>query len=344
VSDVISLIDANGEGIVIVVDDEERLTATITDGDVRRALLNGVELQDPLSRLIEIGKLPPHDEGPITVTASTPPDERLRLMTEHVLRHLPVVDGDHRVIELALLRELVEEFEEPLEAVVMAGGFGKRIMPLTATTPKPMLRVGDRPVMERTIERLKQSGIKKVNVTLHHLPDQIRQYFGDGSKLGVDIRYVTEDTPLGTAGALRNMASSTEPLLVVNGDIVTSVDFRALLDYHRESGSDLTMGVRKYEAPVPYGVVECSGDKVTKLVEKPTSSLLVNAGIYLLEPFVTEHIPAETHFDMPELVSKVLESGGRVSAFLIHEYWLDIGHPDDYSKAQSDIGMGLEDR
>lgn len=340
VGDAIARIDANGEGLALLLNDKGELDATITDGDIRRALLSGVTLSDPVDKLIQLGKLPPHDQGPITASTRTPANERLRLMTENVMRHLPIIDEAATVVEIVLLRELVEDHEEPLEAVVMAGGFGKRAMPFTADTPKPMLELGNRPLMERTLENLKHSGIRKVNVTLHHLPEKIRDHFGDGAQLGLDINYVNEDTPLGTAGALRLMEGSEGPLLVLNGDILTNVDLKSFVRFHRDSGSSMTVGVRRYDFPVPYGVVHCNGQRVTALVEKPTTNVLVSAGIYLLEPKVVAHIPADGPFDMPELVNALLESGDDISAFLIHEYWLDIGRPDDYEQAQVDIEKG----
>ena len=200
-----------------------------------------------------------------------------------------------------------------------------------------MLPVGDRPLMQRIVEQLRQAGIRRVNISTHYLPEKIIEHFGDGRDFGVTLNYVTEDRPLGTAGALSLMEMPNEPLLVINGDILTRVDFRAMLAYHREHEADLTVGVRQYDLRVPYGVVECEGPRVRQLREKPQISFLVNAGIYLLEPSVHCYIPNGQCFDMTDLIEKLLAEGQMVVSFPIVEYWLDVGQHEDYEKAQEDI-------
>jgi dTDP-glucose pyrophosphorylase/CBS domain-containing protein len=339
-ADTIAFIDANGEGIALVIEDE-RLVATITDGDIRRALMNGVGLDGIVDELIDKGKTPPHDTGPLVAPASTNEAEQLSLMNRHGLRHLPLVDDEGRVVELILLRELTSEVELGLKALVMAGGYGTRIAPLTHTTPKPMLQVGDKPLIERTIETLGKAGIKQVNVAVHYLPDQIRSHLGTGERLGVELSYVAEDEPLGTAGALRLIDVGPDPILVINGDIVTTLDFRAMLDYHRQHDAEMTVAVRRYDFTVPFGVVATAGTTIERLEEKPRLDFLVNAGIYLLEPSVVRRIPpGATRFDMTDLVSLLLEEDATVVAFLVTEYWMDIGELSDYERAQSDHRKG----
>jgi len=221
--------------------------------------------------------------------------------------------------------------------VIMAGGFGQRLRPLTEKLPKPMLPVGEKPVMELIIDQLRNAGIQKVNVTTHFKPDKIRDYFGDGRAFGVDLTYVSEESPLGTAGALSLIGEKNEPLLVINGDILTQVDFRTMLAFHREHGAEITVGVRQYDLQVPYGVIESDGTTVTGLHEKPMLNFFVNAGIYFLEPSVHELIPQGEHFDMTELINALLAKGRPVASFPIVEYWLDIGQHADYAKAQEDI-------
>jgi dTDP-glucose pyrophosphorylase len=340
ISTAIERIDASGEGLALVIDEDGGLYATVTDGDIRRALLAGANLDSGVYELIEKGKAPPHDKGPLTAEVGISEIEMLHLMNQHALRHLPLVDASGRVVEVVLLRELAEDYESPIRAVVMAGGFGKRMMPLTENTPKPMLPLGDKPVIERIIGKLESAGISKVNLALHYLPEKIIEYLGDGSEFGVSIDYMTEDNPLGTAGALRLLEKSEESLLVINGDIVTDVDFRAMLAFHRDNDADLTIAVRRCAVKVPYGVVECSGALVTNVEEKPERSYLVNAGIYLLKPSLIPLVPDGERFDMTDLIKQALQEERKVVAFLVHEYWLDIGQHGDYELAQSHAASG----
>ncbi len=329
------ILDRTARGVVLAVDDEFHLLTTITDGDIRRGLLGGLALDSPLSEIIR-RKAASEFAAPTTVRLGAPREEVLRLMEERCIRHIPVVDDEGHVVDLVTADQLVPN-EVIAQAVIMAGGFGKRLFPLTEHTPKPMLHVGDRPLLERTIEQLRQAGIQRVNVTTHYLPEKITEHFGDGSDFGVELKYVSEDTPLGTAGALGLMDAPTGPVLVLNGDVLTRVNYRTMLDYHREHGADLTVAVRQFGIEVPYGVVECSGGNVVSVKEKPTVNFLVNAGIYLLEPAVYAYLENGRHCDMPELIQRLLAAGRTVCSFLIHEYWLDIGKYDDYLRAQEDV-------
>ncbi|MFN5905948.1 MAG: sugar phosphate nucleotidyltransferase, partial [Planctomyces sp.] len=263
-------------------------------------------------------------------------DEQLAIMARAQIRHLPLLEADGTVAELSCA-DFVREEVLPLQAVIMAGGFGTRLRPLTDDTPKPMLQVGGRPLMERTIEGLQRAGISRINVTTHYMPEKIIQHFGQGQKFGVDLNYVSEDQPLGTAGALRLISEVDEPLLVMNGDILTNVDYRAMMKFHREHQSQLTVALRQYEMQVPYGVVEAKDGMVSELREKPRITFLVNAGIYLLEPTVLKHIPDAGRYDMTDLINRLLAQGERVVGFPVMEYWLDIGRLDDFQKAQEDV-------
>lgn len=332
-------IDRSAKGIALVVDEERRLVGTITDGDVRRAILAGISLDTPVSELLarKAGTAYPR---PITAPASSERSALRSLMQERGIRQVPLLDEAERVVDLVVLDELLPERVLPLQAVVMAGGAGTRLRPLTEGTPKPMLPIGGRPLLERTVEQLRLAGIRRVNVTTHYHPEKIREHFGDGRAFGVEMDYVTEDRPLGTAGALGLLEETAEPLLVINGDILTRVDFRTLLDYHRKHGADLTVGVRQYDLQVPYGVMECEGPYVRQVREKPTLRFLVNAGIYLLEPSVRHLIPSGERFDMTDLIQRLLENGRPVVSFPIVEYWLDIGQYEDYERAQQDVDSG----
>ena len=226
----------------------------------------------------------------------------------------------------------------------MAGGFGKRLLPLTETVPKPMLPVGDKPLLERTIDQLRSAGIVDVNITTHYLHDQIAKYFGNGADFGVNLRYVQEDRPLGTAGALGLIGRPARTTLVINGDILTTVDFRAMAEFHRGHKADLTVATRLYEVEIPYGVMACDGPRITSLREKPRVRHFINAGIYMVEPRAWNYITDGEHLDMTQLIERLIESQGLVVSFPLWEYWLDVGRPDDYSAAQMDIKSGRLDR
>jgi NDP-sugar pyrophosphorylase family protein len=203
--------------------------------------------------------------------------------------------------------------------------------------PKPMLPVAGRPLMERIIDQLRDAGIHRVNVTTHYMPDKIRDHFGDGTAFGVDLQYVNEEKPLGTAGALALMEAPSEPLLVINGDILTQVDFRALIAYHQEHHAQMTVAVRRYEVAVPYGVIECDdGPIVRRVSEKPRLGFLVNAGIYLIEPSACSEVPNGERFEMTDLIEKLIRVGKTVVSFPVREYWLDIGQLEHYQQAQID--------
>lgn len=331
VQDAMACIDAGGRGIALLVSSEGRFIRTITDGDLRRAILAGHAVTTRLDAALDI-----HSVRSVTAPANTPRDEQLELMVRSGVRHLPLLNPDGTVAELSCA-EHVQDAKLPLQAVIMAGGFGTRLRPLTDDTPKPMLPVGGRPLMERTIEGLQRAGVSRINVTTHYMPEKIIQHFGGGQKFGVELNYVAEDQPLGTAGALRLISEVDEPLLVMNGDILTNIDYRSLLKYHREHKAKLTVALRQYEMQVPYGVVEARDGVVSELREKPRITFLVNAGIYLLEPSVLQYIPESGRYDMTDLINRLLQQGETVVGFPVMEYWLDIGRLDDFQKAQEDV-------
>jgi dTDP-glucose pyrophosphorylase len=328
-------IDRGAKGIALVVDEHRRLIATLTDGDLRRAVLAGLNLDLPVATLLEKirsqGK-----QGPITLPINSTKEAIIGEMKARAIRQIPLVDEQGRVIELAVLDELVGEPTAPVHAVVMAGGYGKRMMPLTADTPKPMLRVGDRPLIERLVQQLKQAGVSRVNISTHYKAEQISAHLGNGEAFGIEVGYVSEDHPLGTAGGL-SLISGDNPLLVINGDILTALDFRALLNFHFEHGAEMTVAVREYGFDVPYGVVETDGVKVTGITEKPRVKLFVNAGIYLVSSSARDLIPSGQSFDMPQLIDVLVKKGGKVISFPVWEYWLDIGRHEDYERAQKDV-------
>jgi dTDP-glucose pyrophosphorylase len=335
ISEAVAQLEHAGTGALVLCDEHRQLRGLLTDGDLRRAILRGVSFNQSCSTIAKL--------DPVVARVGCAAADALKLMDhgrEFVLNHLPVVDDQGRVVDLLLRSDLVSDERLGVAAVIMAGGYGKRLRPLTDNTPKPMLTLGDKPLLELTIERLRGAGIRRMNVTTHYLPEAITNHFGDGSAFDVEIRYVEEDRPLGTAGGLKLLKDSDETLLVINGDVVTEVDFRSMLDYHRDHGADVTVGVKQYEVQVPYGVIDCDGPRVRKVQEKPVLNFLVNAGIYLIEPSVYRYIPEDRPFDMTDLIERLVDKGRHVVSFPIVEYWLDIGQRADYERADEYVRNG----
>jgi dTDP-glucose pyrophosphorylase/CBS domain-containing protein len=334
VRELIERIDENMTGLALVVDDDRRLIATITDGDIRRAILAGMDLGATVDELIS----PKPRGGPITAPAGTSSDTLLEVMAREAIRHVPLVDEMGRVVDVALLDELARETRLPLRAVIMAGGLGSRLAPLTDATPKPMLPIGDRPLLERIVEQLRDAGIHHINITTHYRAEAIAEHFGDGTQFDIDLHYTNEDEPLGTAGALALLEDAKEPLLVMNGDILTRLDFRALLRFHEEHDADLTVALRPYELRVPYGIVDVDAERIVRITEKPALQGFFNAGIYLISPELRQLVPRGRHYDMNELIERALADGRRVIGFPVREYWLDIGDPHSYERAHAEHG------
>lgn len=328
----ISRLDAAGTGALLVCDADFRFLGLVTDGDIRRAILRGVSLQDSVRTIATT--------EPVIGAPDVSERAALRLMDEAMgfaVDQLPLVDANGRAVGLLLRRDLITQERLSLSALIMAGGLGTRMLPLTEHLPKPMLPIGDRPLLERTIQSLQRAGIKRVSISTMHLADCISSHFGDGRDHAVDIQYVTETQPLGTAGALRLVDDPGTSLLVVNGDILTSVRYEDMMAYHRRENAELTVGIRRCELELPYGILECDGPRVRAVREKPRQSFWANAGIYIVQPSVRDLIPPNTRFDMTDLMERMLADGRPVAGFPILEYWLDIGHPADYMRAQADM-------
>lgn len=332
ITDAIAQLDRAGTGALALCGEGRRLVGLLADGDLRRAILRGVSLADPCETIAI--------SSPITAEGPVSTGDALGLMIEHEIDHLPVLDSEGNLTDFLLRRDIAVDSRPALSAVIMAGGLGKRLLPLTEHVPKPMLPVGDRPLLERTIKQLRRSGIRDVSMTTHYQQDSIVQHFGDGEEYGVRISYANEDQPLGTAGGLKLIDRPAGPFVVINGDILTGVSFEKMLEYHGAYDAEMTVGVRRYVIDVPFGVVECDDVRITRLREKPSFTLFINAGIYLLEPTACDLIPDGEYFDMTDLIKRLLDEGRTVVSFPIIEYWLDIGRPEDYRQAQDDLRDG----
>lgn len=336
IQDAVACIDrGEGIGIALLVDDRGQLVNTITDGDVRRGILAGLRPEEPVAALLRIKSRSPIPK-PVTASVGSGRDALLALMREKCVRQIPLIDSNGMVEDVAVLDDLLPEVGRTFEALIMAGGLGTRLRPLTEDTPKPMLRVGERPLMEVIIARLREAGVRRVHIATHFRAEKIIDHFRDGKAFGVDIDYLNEATPLGTGGALSLLSAPENPLLVMNGDILTEVDLGAMYLCHQDHRADMTVAVRRYEMKVPYGVLDCEGDRIVRVREKPVADFLINAGIYLLERTMYEHVAPRSAFNMTDLIALAVRSGKTVVSFPIREYWLDIGQTADYQKAQDD--------
>lgn len=326
---VIEIIDRGAAQIALVVDDDNKLLGVTTDGDIRRALLRGESLDAPVEKIMfrSFRALP----------ASATEEEALALMRRETLHQIPALDEQSRVVRLFLLEELIKPKKRPNPVVIMAGGEGKRLRPLTQDCPKPMLRVGGKPLLEIILEQCIDAGFQHFYLSVNYLKNQIQDHFGDGARWHVRIDYLEETQPLGTGGALSLLPQKpTEPLLVLNGDVLTRVDYGRLLRFHDEHQAAATLCVREHTTLIPYGVVHMDDMHVLGLEEKPVLSHYVNAGIYLLNPALLDLVPQDRFFDMPTLLEQAMQHQHRVSAFPIHEYWLDVGHPETLERAHGE--------
>jgi dTDP-glucose pyrophosphorylase len=328
--EVLQIIDRTARQIALVVDGNNHLLGTVTDGDVRRGLLRGVQLSDPVKQVMN-----PH---PRTLAGNTDYTSALRGLRERGIVRVPLVDGDGRVIGLEEIDSPAAGAGQDALVVLMAGGRGSRLYPLTEHVPKPLLPVGGRPLLETTINLIAGQGFRRFLLCLNFKSDMIRNHFGDGKQLGIEIEYVEERSQLGTAGALSLIESRPQtPIIVMNGDIMTTANFNRLVDFHKEHGAAATVCLREYSFQIPYGVVEVENDRLVGFTEKPTHKSFVSAGIYVLESSVLGLLKRGDHCDMPELIQRVGRTMGAPTAYLLREYWLDIGRLDDLSKAQDDF-------
>ncbi len=335
----IACIDQNEKGIALIIDHDQKLVGTISDGDVRRAWLSGQNLDEPIRALLS-KKSGSRYPKPITASLGTPSAKILEIMKKNVIRQLPLLDSEGRVAGLVTYEELVPDQALPVQVVVMAGGYGKRLYPLTKKTPKPMLPIGKRPMLELIVKQLRKAGVREVNISTHYQAHKISKHFKDGRDFDVHVQYLKEEEPLGTAGALGLMPPSNKPTLIVNGDVLARVNYRAMLAFHEEHKADVTVAVQKYDVEIAYGVLETEGADVKRIVEKPKQLYLINAGIYLIQPSVHGLIAKDQRLDMPELIQKVLDTKGRVVSFPVREYWLDIGSHANYRQAKGDAKKG----
>lgn len=331
--DAMERLNRSTAGIVLVAGDDRRLLGILVDSDIRKALLAGVGMTEPVEKAM--------NAKPFTATIDATRETLSALFRQRRRAYIPLVDADGRVRGLAAMAEHLS-VPQGLDnlVVIMAGGLGTRLRPFTDNVPKPMMPVGGRPLLEHLLENLISHGFSRFAISLHYLGDSIRAHFGDGSRWGVSISYVEERERLGTAGALSLLEGPFKaPLLVMNADLLTKVNFRALVDFHTSEKNQATVCVREYDFQVPYGVVQIQDRKLMGMVEKPVHRFHVNAGIYCLDPDIVARMPKGEACDMPQLLETVRgRRADGVGCFPIQEYWLDIGRLEDYDRAKREYG------
>ncbi|MCM3079670.1 nucleotidyltransferase family protein [Brevibacillus invocatus] len=326
----LEIIDTGAKQIGIVVDDTRKLLGTITDGDIRRGLLKGKELHDPVKSVM--------NAFPIVASVYDTKESIFQLMRFKNLRAIPVIDEEGCVIQIETMDDLLQPIKHENIVVLMAGGLGSRLRPLTDECPKPLLKVGERPVLETIMKNFIENGFYRFIISVNYKAEMIKDYFKDGSQWGVQITYIEESKRLGTAGALSLLPKRPDkPFFVINGDLLTKVNFEQLLDFHNSYRSIGTMCVREFTQQVPYGVVRLDRQKLIEIEEKPVQKFFVNAGMYLLDPSSLDFIPKNEFYDMPTLFDKLIKQNLQTTAFPIREYWLDIGRLADFERANHEF-------
>jgi dTDP-glucose pyrophosphorylase len=336
-SKAINAIDISGDSAcALVFDLDHRFLDVLTDGDIRRAFLSGLGLSATVGDIRAI-KLRGNRTAPVVANILSTHDERVKLFQDNDLRQLVLVDdcGSPRaVISHKSIDWQPNYLSESFSAVIMAGGFGTRMRPLTDSIPKPMIAVNGRPMLEIIVEKLVSAGVSDIHISTHYLPKMIRDYFGDGDRFGVPIRYLFEDVPIGTAGALGLIAEHKKNTLIINGDVLTDLNFNMFLAYHLRRDSALTVATTRYTYQVPFGVINEKDGDILGIEEKPNFSFFVNSGIYLINKKAYEYIPKGVFFNMTDLCHAMIKGGRVVSSFPIFERWLDVGRPSDYAIAE----------
>jgi dTDP-glucose pyrophosphorylase len=328
-ADVIRNLNTSGLQISLAVSSDLKLIGTLTDGDIRRALLRGLSMSSSVESIVY--------RAPLIVPTDLPRETVLHLMRMNKLHQLPVVDASHRVVGLHLLDELMTPVSLSNTMLIMAGGKGSRLRPYTEHCPKPLLPVGGKPILEHIIERAKADGFTHFTLAVHYLGDMIEEYFGDGERLDVRIDYLREEFPLGTAGALGLLSMPpNEAFVVSNGDVLTDIHYDELLEFHRRHSAIATMAVRSHEWQHPFGVVKTEGVDIVGFEEKPVSRSYINAGVYVLDPAALNVLSANEHCDMPTLFNRLQERSDRTIAYPMHEPWLDVGRVSDLERARAE--------
>ena len=329
IREAIGAIENGGIRIALVLNQQHKLIGTISDGDIRRGLLKGLQLESSLESIVQTNF--------ISASLQTKQKEIIKLMKENVISQIPIIGDNNELIGLEISDDLIPKDRNvnyPNAALLMAGGRGLRLRPLTDACPKPLLNINGKPILEIILDQCIEAGIKEFYISVYYLAEMIKEYFGDGSNWGVKIQYIEENAPLGTAGALKLLPKSLKhPFLVINGDVLTKINYEDVLKYHSVNHGDITICVREHILSSPYGVIEVEGINFKSMMEKPSFKHLVNAGIYVLNPSIIDFVENNKFLDMPDLITSCEEFGKKIIVYPLHEYWLDVGKPESLDKA-----------
>jgi len=329
IKEALEAIENGSMQIAMVVDEERHLLGTVTDGDVRRGILRGVSLDESVQQVM--------NSLPTVARSYEDPQTVLGIMKLKQLHQIPIVDENGRVIAVNVLDDMLTPQVRPNWILLMAGGLGSRLAPLTDNCPKPLLKVGGKPLLETILENFIDQGFRRFYLSVNYMAEMIMDHFGNGSQWGVEIRYLHEQRRMGTAGALTLLPEPPQdPIIIMNGDLLTKVNFRQLLEQHVEQKAHATMCIREYNFQVPYGVVRIDRQRLVGIDEKPQQKFFVSAGIYVLNSEIIAELPPDTPLNMPSLFESLIERSYRASVFPIREYWLDIGQMDDFKRANGE--------
>lgn len=335
IKEAMKVIDKNLTGGALVVNEHNELVGTITDGDIRRAILRGLSINEGIEGA--------YFKNFKFVTEQHSRKKAKEYMLKNKIRQVPVIDKDKKLTDLYFLDDIIAYDKKDNYVFILAGGLGTRLMPLTETVPKPMLTVGDKPILELIIEQFKEYGFRNFIISLNYKGEIIEEYFKDGKDFDVNIEYITETKKLGTAGSIALVKEKfTKPFIVINGDILTGIDFDKFLNHHMKNNFDITVGVRNYEINVPYGVLVTDNMLIESLEEKPTYKFHINGGVYVVNPEVIGYIKENEVYNMTDLIEDSMDDMQKSGIYEITEYWTDIGHIDDYRKANKDIHKFFE--
>jgi dTDP-glucose pyrophosphorylase/predicted transcriptional regulator len=325
ISDAIYTLNKYGLGIILVTNDDHQLIGTITDGDIRRALIKHTSLNTSILNIM--------CKKPLTAHYKTKNNELLKIFSEHSIMQIPLINENNKIVGVKTLQSFLSRKKNDNPVFIMAGGFGKRLIPLTENIPKPMLKIGGQPILEKIIKKFIDAGFYNFYISTFYKSHVIKEYFQNGSDWNVSIKYIEESKPLGTAGALSLLPYKNfkSPIIMINGDLITDLDINNIIYYHNQEQNVITIGAKKYEIEVPYGVIETKEkNQVTSIVEKPKQNFFINAGIYVIEPNIIKKLDRDKLIDMPNWINKIVADKYKISIFPIFEDWVDIGDRNEF--------------
>lgn len=326
----LEILDVGAKGILLLIDENRKLLGTITDGDIRRAILTGMDLNESIEKIAHY--------NPISANINMPRSEIKDLFIKKAIKEIPIIDDYNNIVDLISINDILlpEGKENPV--VIMAGGLGTRLKELTQEIPKPMLKVGQDPMLQHIINNFKQYGYNKILLSVNYKAEIIENYFQDGYAYGVKIEYIKENKRLGTGGGIKLAKEFIDkPFFVINGDIFTNLNVDNMMNFHKSNEFDITVGTRKHSFQIPYGVIETENNIISEIREKPTIDCFINAGVYCVNPNLIENIPDDQYFEITDLINMCIKSNKKVGSYEIKEYWMDIGRLEDYNKVNDDI-------